>query len=226
MKPTRRALLCSIVAISTSGAWAFGCARPATRPPAAPRAEPRALFESSVPAAPAASSAQRRAQQSWCAYLEALYRRAMGDGARWRQAEECNADASSAAPEMLERTAACAQRALEGFDGDPFTPEYAAEVKQCGTTVLDALALAPADVEPYVALVCQRDPSCGQEPPGCRSEVTARFGARLGRALGALNAESRVTVRQCLEASICQDADARISGCIEPVLDRLLWTPG
>jgi hypothetical protein len=211
-----------------AAAFAPGCARPAAhRAPATPQLDtsrPRGVFESSVPPTP---SAQRHAQEAWCAYLEALYRRATGDGTRWRQSTQCNAETSSAAPEMLERTATCAQEALAGFDGDPFTPEYAEAVKRCGTTVLDALALPAADVEPYVALVCQREPGCGEpERPSCRSDVAQRLGPRLARALGALNAESRVAVRRCLAASRCDAVEERIDRCLEPALDRLLWTPG
>ena len=226
MKPLLRSL--AAIAPVIAAAVAPGCARPAaTRAPATPSLDtsrPRGVFESSVPPT---TSAQQRAQGAWCAYLEALYQRATGDGSPWRQAAQCNADTSSAAPEMLERTAACAREALEGFDGDPFTPEYAAQVKRCGTIVLETMALTTADLEPYVALVCQRGPGCDEpETPSCRTDVAQRLGPRLGRALGALNAESRVNVRRCLAASRCEAVEARIDRCLEPVLDRLLWTPG
>ncbi len=170
---------------------------------------------------------QVRAQKSWCTYLDALYQRATHDGSRWSQLDECSAQTSSAAPEMLERTAACSREALDGFDGDPFTPAYAAAVKRCGSTVLESLALQPEEVEPYVAAICERATACSAMTPGdCRADVSVRMGKRLGRALGALNAESRLTIRKCLQAAECQDVGDQISTCLEPVLDRLLWTPG
>lgn len=221
MKPSRCAVLCSIAFSFAAGA--AGCARPAPKGPDASRAAPSPRFESSVPEA---SPAQRRAQAAWCAYLEALYQRATADGSKWRQLDQCNAELSTASPEMLERTAACSQKALEGFPGDPFTAEYAAEVKRCGTKVLQDLALSASDLEPYVALACQRGQGCAaSDPAECRAELSAKLGAKLGRAVGALNAESRIALRQCLQAAGCQDGETRLTGCLEPILDRLLWTP-
>jgi hypothetical protein len=227
MMLTSRAAVRSLAALATLGAVALGCSRGA--PPAHPstttaaRVPPRTpVFESSVPAV----EAQRRAQRVWCTYLDALYHRATRDGTKWSQLERCNIETSTASPELLERTAACSQQALDGFDGDPFTPEYAAEVKRCGATVLEAMALTTEDLEPIVSLACQQAPACGQgEVDGCRSDVTTRLGKRLGRAVGALNGESRIALRRCLRATACQSVDDRIASCLEPMLDRLLWTP-
>ncbi len=218
-------MICSFAAFSTLGAAGTGCHQPPpASPPAAPEARPSPLFESQV--LPVAS-AQSRAQKSWCTYLDALYHRATRDGSSWAQLERCGTQTSSAAPEMLERTAACSQQALDGFEGDPFTPGYAAAVKHCGSTVLESLALTPAQVEPYVATICERAVACNaMAPDDCRADVAVRMGKRLGRALGALNEESRLTVQQCLQTAECQDVGDQIAACLEPVLDRLLWTPG
>src|SRR5689334_24348237 len=63
---------------------------------------------------------------------------------RWNcdwSSDVCSSDLeqrSSARPELLERTAACSRQALEGFPGDPFTVEYAMEVKRCGADAIEA----------------------------------------------------------------------------------------
>ncbi len=203
MKPHRRAVLSSLAALSTTlGLAGLGCTRPAPATPAASTAKPPSRtpapsFESSVP--PAAPSAERGAQRAWCAYLDALYHRATQDGAPWSELARCNTATSTAAPEMLERTAACSQAALDGFDGDPFTDAYAAEVKACGTTTLEAMALPIAEVDPYVAAVCDRASTCGRTNPkdsDCRVDLSQKLGKRLGRAVGALNPESRIAFRR------------------------------
>ncbi len=176
---------------------------------------------------PAAQPSQVSAQRRWCAYLDALYHRATRDGTSWEQLERCNAETSTAAPEMLERTAACSQEALDGFTGDPFTDAYAAQVKRCGTTTLEAMALPAAEVEPYLVTICERVASCGGATADeCRSSIAERVGPRLARALGAINAESRMSLRACLQTAACEDVTNQIAGCLEPILDHLLWTPG
>jgi hypothetical protein len=228
MKPRRRAAAPLLAVLwMASGAAAPGCARhaPATPPPASiPRPAPSPPFESRMPGV---RSSQARAQHQWCAYLDALYHRATQDGTSWEQLERCNAETSTAAPEMLERTAACSQQALDGFSGDPFTEVYAAQVKRCGSTVLEAMALPAGEVEPYVVTLCERVASCGGAAvEECRSDVGGRMGQRLGRALGAINAESRIALRQCLQTAACQEVTEQVAGCLEPILDHLLWTPG
>lgn len=193
-------------------------------PTAHARPEPQRHFESNVPDR---APAEAHAQQAWCSYLEELYKRATKDGTPWAELDRCKAHVSTAAPEMLERTAVCSHKALEEFPGDPFTDAYAAEVKRCGTTVIEAMALTPAEVEPYVALICERGPECGQvDADECRSDVMSRLGHKIARSVGTLSSESRLAFRQCLLATSCQDADDRIAHCLEPILERLLWTPG
>jgi hypothetical protein len=225
MKLRRRAVHCSFALLSSAlGVAGVGCHRQAPATASSAPATPSSPFESQIQSG---DGAQVRAQKSWCTYLDALYHRATHDGTRWPQLGECSAQTSAAAPEMLERTAACSQQALDGFEGDPFTPAYAAAVKRCGSTVLETLALQPEEVEPYVAVICERASACGSMAPGdCHADVSVQMGKRLGRALGALNAESRLTIRKCLATAECQDVADQISTCLEPVLDRLLWTPG
>jgi hypothetical protein len=208
-------------------AHALGCsshAKRATAPTDEHAREHHAAFEAE---APSATAAERHAQHVWCAYLESLYRRAVHDGAAWEELDRCNAERSTASPEMLERTAACSQAALDGFTGDPFTDTYAAEVKHCGTTALQALALPEAQVEPFVASACQRASACGQgDVASCEADLTSRFGERLCMALGALNPRSRIAVRKCVQTAACQAAEDVLSTCLDPMLDKLLWTPG
>jgi len=100
------------------------------------------------------------------------------------------------------------------------------EVKRCGTDAIESLTLDESQVEPYVALVCQRQASCGaSDPASCHAEMTARFGKKLGRAVGIINEDSRAELRRCLQNASCQEAGDQIGGCLEPILERLLWTP-
>jgi hypothetical protein len=226
MKPVRAvgAGLC-VTTFVVLGASALGCSHPATTPAASPKKSqaPTPPFESSMPEP---AQAQVRAQHAWCAYLEALYHRAVMNGSAWDQLNKCNTEGSNASPEILERTAACSQKALDDFSGDPFTDAYAAEVKRCGTAALEATALEPDAVEPYITLACQRASACGKETLAeCQTELTARLGHRLGLAIGALNGQSRIAVRRCLQTAACAGAEDQLSTCLDPLLDKLLWTP-
>jgi hypothetical protein len=186
-------------------------------------AAPTPPFESSVQEA---TQAQTRAQHAWCSYLEALYHRAVKDGSTWDQLRKCNTETSNASPEILERTAACSRKALDDFRGDPFTDAYAAEVKRCGTAALETTALDPDEVEPYLALACQRAAACGNGSLAeCQAELTSRLGHRLCLAIGALNGPSRIGVRHCLQNASCASGEDVLSSCLDPVLDKLLWTP-
>jgi hypothetical protein len=225
MKLRRRAVVASFAALSMGlAAASAGCARKA---PAAPEViartpSPSPPFESMTPEP---AWVQRRAQRTWCGYLEALYHRATMDGSKWADRGRCDADEPTASPEMLERTADCSQQALDAFHGDPFSDGYAAEVKRCGVTVLDAMTLPDADAEPYATLVCARASACGADGDHCRGEGALQLRRRLGRALGALNAESRLAFGRCLQTTTCQEVGAQVSSCLEPILDHLLWTP-
>jgi hypothetical protein len=213
--------------LALSAIFASGCAHhaPAAKPaPQVARATPSPLFESS---APMAQTAQQRAQHAWCDYLETLYRRSSPSGAPWDQLGACKAHLTTASPELLERTVACSRSALQGFSGDPLTEAYAAEVRRCGAGAIAALTLPPAQIEPYLALVCERAAACGGKSSAveCASDVSARYGAKLGRVIGIINEEGRSEVRRCLRTAACQDVGDQIASCVDPVLDRLLWTP-
>ena len=173
-------------------------------------------------------SADRRAQHAWCSYLDALYHRATQDGTPWIELARCNTATSTAAPEMLEKTAACSQLALDGFEGDPFTDAYAAEVKRCGSATLEAMALPADEVGSYVSVGWSvvAPPACGHTDPkdgDCRADLSAKLGKRLGLAVGALSPESRHRV-PALPANgrVSDDGRAGSRACLEPMLDRLL----
>jgi hypothetical protein len=235
MKPTRAVPLSSFSTVWTAlGALALACSGAACHAHTAPAGErvgtaPSPPFESSVPPSVKPEpplAPERRAQRAWCSYLDALYRRAAADGSAWSDLAPCIAATSTAAPELLEKTAECSRVALEGFAGDPFTDAYAAEVKRCGTIALEAAALSPAEVTPYVSVMCQRAVSCGRAEPGdCLTEVSVQLGPRLGRALGALNEPSRLALRRCLRTVECESPEEQLSTCIDPMLDHLLWMP-
>ncbi len=204
-----------------------GCshAPPAATPPRPAAPAPR--VEAPRGEAPADVGAQRRAQRTWCGYLDELYQRASKDGSPWPRRDECLAHSSNASPEMLERTATCSQKALQSFSGDPLTPEYAALVKRCGSEALDSVALKPTEIDSFLEIVCRRAETCDQTPyTECRAALAPRVAARLGRTIGALNHESRARLRECLGTVGCEvPIGDRLSGCIEPIMDKLLWLP-
>lgn len=218
---TRPALLSLVIA-------AAGCGHaqpaPGTRPPAAPAPAPGETRSMEAPADP---GAQARAQRAWCEYLDALFQRAAHEKGPWPRRDECLAHGSNASPEMLERTATCSRKALDGFTGDPLTPEYAAIVRRCGSDALDSVALTPAAIEPFLELVCRRAETCDQTPYNeCRAALQPRVAARLGRTIGAINTENRTRLRECFATVGCEVPIAdRLSGCIEPIMDKLLWLP-
>jgi hypothetical protein len=225
---TRLELLRLLPAIAI--AVAAGCAKPEvapaprTAPPPAPKA-PRA----EAPAAPkeAAPGDQLEAQKAWCSYLDALFQRATKDGSTWPHREQCLSEKSNASPAMLAQTAKCSHAALDKFEGDPLTPEYAQLVRHCGVEALDASALGPEALEPFVDAICRRNEACGGGPlAACRAEMAPHIASRLGRAIGAINLESRDRLRTCLNVASCDlDMSDRLSGCIEPIMDKLLWLP-
>jgi hypothetical protein len=167
------------------------------------------------------------AQRAWCTYLEALYLRASPGVTAWPKFEECTQVTTTAAPKMLRRTADCSRLALERFAGDPFTAEYAAEVSQCGSTALEAMAVSDAELAPYVAILCQRVVACGHvELEQCRDSLQAGLGEHLGRAVGAINTAGKGQLRACLSAVSCDDLGPQITACLTPLMDKLLWLPG
>jgi hypothetical protein len=69
--------------------------------------------------------------------LQALYLRAAEGETSWPKFQECAGATTTAAPAMLQATAECSLRALDHFQGDPFTTAYAAEVSRCGAEAMD-----------------------------------------------------------------------------------------
>jgi hypothetical protein len=215
----------ALLALSLAGTvLSAACSRPPATPADSKTPAPPPVTRGPVPEDEAA---QLRAQGAWCSYLDALYRRVTHDAASWSRLDECRTHTSTAAPVMLERTAECSRRALDGYSGDPLGDAYADVVRRCGVEAIDAVTLGGADLEPFVEVLCQRVSACGG--PGttdCRTALRAKASERLGRAIGSINAPSRARLRRCLEAASCdQDMGAWVGGCIDPIMDRLLWLP-
>jgi hypothetical protein len=173
------------------------------------------------------SHEQREAQRAWCRYLEALYLRATNSSASWPRFDECTQAQSTAAPDMLRRTAECSMKALAMFDGDPLTPAYAVQVRRCGAEALDACAASEAEVQALVSAVCERAQACGDaNDADCRARLlSSQDGPRLGRAIGAISATGRERLRACVSRAACDDLDLLVDKCLEPIMDELLWLP-
>jgi hypothetical protein len=170
---------------------------------------------------------QADAQKAWCHYLDALYARATQGKTRWSRLEQCQRTTTSASPKMLKQTADCSLRALERFQGDPFSDAYAAEVGRCGSEAIEALTISRVELAPYVATICARASTCGDvDAQECRSILEGKLSLPLGRAIGSLNSKSRGELKACFKSATCQDVGSQIAGCLEPMMDKLLWTPG
>jgi hypothetical protein len=171
-------------------------------------------------------AAQRDAQRAWCGYLQALYLRADATAKAWPQFQECAEVQSTASPGLLKQTADCSLRALNMFEGDPFTAAYAGEVSRCGAAALDAAAVTHVEIEPFVAALCGRAAACGEASfEGCAASFDPGVVINLERAVGAMNRRSREELRGCLRAPPCEALDERISTCLEPIMGALLWLP-
>lgn len=187
----------------------------------------------SPPATPAAATStpededtQRTAQHVWCKYLEALFLRSTDSAKTWPRLAQCEVVRTPAAPKMLQHTAECSMTALQKFEGDPFTPEYAAEVTRCGRESLDATTMSASDLAPFVKVVCTRAVACGTATETeCHEAVDEALGPSLRRAIGAINGRGRAELRACLDSAACDAMSEQISGCLTPIMDRLLWLP-
>jgi hypothetical protein len=215
--------------LALSIAAAIGCARPAAKLAAQPavRSTARVAQAETVAADSPGGTPQERAQRSWCSYLEALYGRSTRDGTSWGRFDECVAHLSTASPIMLQHTADCSRKALDGIEGDPLTAEYAGQVRRCGTEAIEAAAVTVEELEPLVVTLCERAVACGSGTyADCRIALDARMETRLGRAVGAINVASRDALRTCLKSAACDEPmSERVTGCLEPIMDRLLWLP-
>ncbi len=190
----------------------------------APPAGSRAAATST--AAPPEDEGQRGAQHAWCKYLEALYLRATDGAHTWPRLTQCELVRTPAAPAMLLRTAACSMTALQKFEGDPFTPAYAAEVTRCGRDSLEASTMLPGELAPFVQVICARAVTCGTSTEiECTDAVVAQLGMSLRRAIGAVNERGRAELRACLASAACEETSGQITACLTPIMDRLLWLP-
>jgi len=175
----------------------------------------------------AEAAAEKDAQTTWCDYLEALYKRAAEGSGSWPMKGDCLSARTMASPEMLQRTAKCSKAALDRFDGDPFTREYAAAVSQCGSDALDAVEAKAPDLVPFVAAICGRMATCGDVTYSeCRDGLTSGLGPHLERAVGAMNRRGRTALYVCFKNLECGDMGSQVVRCLEPIMDALLWLPG
>lgn len=167
------------------------------------------------------------AQQAWCQYLEALYLRADATATVWPRYAQCMTIRTTASPKLLRSTAECSHKALDSFKGDPFTPEYAAAVSQCGSDALDAASATNLEMQPYVETICGRMQSCSDvDVSTCQESLQKGIGDHLGRAIGAINDKSKDELRACFKTITCDAIGNQISACIEPLMNGLLWLPG
>ncbi len=175
---------------------------------------------------PQDEDAQRTAQHVWCEYLEALFLRSTDSAKTWPRFAQCDVVRTPAAPAMLRRTAECSMAALQKFAGDPFTPEYAAEVTRCGRESLDATTMSEGELAPFVKTICARAVACGSATEAdCRAGLLETVGGNLRRAIGAINPRGRDELRACLDSAACDATSEQITGCVTPIMDRLLWLP-
>jgi hypothetical protein len=204
-----------------------GCSTSRGAPPQ-PAAKAEAPLTPAERAAAVEEQDQRTAQRAWCGYLQALYLRAADGGATsWPRYQQCTQVTTMASPQMLKRTADCSLNALQSFSGDPFTPEYAAEVTRCGSEALDAMIVTQTELAPFVATLCGRVASCGEVSfEDCRETLEMGLGPHLERAIGAINTRGRTQLRACLKTVSCDAIGAQVTTCLEPIMDDLLWLPG
>lgn len=218
------ALLVSLTVMSCASA----------RPAANAAAPVKAAAKAPLPAVPVRAApdaaredeAQGAAQRSWCKYLEALYLRATEGATTWPRLSQCVVVRTPAAPTMLQRTAECSMAELGKFEGDPFTPAYAASVTRCGRESLDATTMPTSDLAPFVKSICARAAACGSAPDAeCREALADTLAPSLCRAVGAINERGRAELRACLDSAACDAVSEQITGCLTPIMDRLLWLP-
>ncbi|HRI71280.1 MAG TPA: hypothetical protein PK156_43905 [Polyangium sp.] len=207
--------------------FSVGCtSAPPSNPSSAQcRAVPLQTEEAQIFVESTDSLEQREAQRAWCEYLDALHRRA-GTSRAMPGLEKCLQARTYAAPKMLRQTARCSRVALEQFDGDPFTREYAAAVARCGAEALDACEAANADVVPVMATICSSVARCSDSNvTECSALLEGRLKIHLSRAIGAMNEQGRDVFQNCLQKMTCNDVAGQVVACLEPIMEGLLWLP-
>lgn len=169
---------------------------------------------------------QENAQKVWCEYLDALHRRAESSGAIMPSYQKCLIARTYAAPKMLRETAQCSRNALDKFDGDPFTREYAAEVAHCGSSALDACEAKQDEIEPFISTICSSVARCGDASrESCMQMLDGHMTLHLSRAVGALNDRGRFAFQACLTQLTCGEIGSQVVQCLEPIMAELLWLP-
>jgi hypothetical protein len=216
----------ALFACCLTAALAAGCGGSAPRAAAPARASSGAPATTTEESAEVEAREQIGAQRAWCSYLQALYLRAAEGATSWPRFQQCTEATTMASPKMLRQTADCSLRALQRFQGDPFTAEYAAQVSQCGVQAVEMSTAPASDLAPYVAAICGRVTSCQDiSYAECRQSLEAGLGEHLTRAVGAMNQRGRTQLRACLGAVRCEDIGDQVTACIEPIIDNLLWLP-
>lgn len=169
---------------------------------------------------------QKDAQRVWCEYLDALHRRAGLPETVMPSFQKCLEARTYAAPQMLRQTARCSREALDQFDGDPFTREYAATVARCGSSALDACEAKRTELEPFILTICSSVDRCGgTEQKECMTVLEGGLSIHLSRAVGALNDRGRLAFQACLTQLSCGDVGPQIIKCLDPIMEKLLWLP-
>lgn len=218
----RSALALALLALATAAH--AGCRGAA--PPTEPAQPAPSLLTPEQQALEQEARDQKTAQTAWCGYLQELYKRAAKGATSWPRYTQCVGVTTLASPRMLKQTADCSLAALQKFQGDPFTSEYASEVSRCGSEALDRMAVSPSEMAPFVATICGRMTTCGQiDYAECNESLRAGLGVHFERVIGAINTSGRTQLRSCLKTLTCQDMAAQVTGCLEPLMDGLLWLP-
>ena len=187
---------------------------------------------------------QRQAQRAWCNYLDELWVRTAhaptADPAldvpgaamprevprHWPRFEQCLEVTTTASPVLLRKTADCSLAALRRVQGDPFTPAHAAEVSRCGAEAIQGMQVSKSELEPFVSTICTQVSSCGEiGMMECSTGLREQFGPDLERAVGAINSRGRTELKACLKGVPCRGAGGHIAGCLEPLMENLIWLP-
>jgi len=226
--PKKIARLASLAsgAVMSCALLAFGCAPPAKEPAPAKDAAALAPLAARQLARLKEARELRDGRVAWCSYLDSLYRRGQGTPSRWLDFDECVTTPTTASGAMLKATAACSMDALQNFDGNPFTkPEYGELAGVCGAVALDRSSSTGEELAHLTSTICARANACGISRPGsCELKVESTLGTHLDRVLGALNSKAKGELRRCISHSGCGDIGDNITACLEPIMDRLLYS--
>jgi hypothetical protein len=214
-----------VAAPLVGGALLLGCG--AASAPRADRAGAADRGDSRDVAVSVEAAALREGRNAWCSYLQALYVRIRG-ASTWPRFEECAKASTTASAPMMKNTAECSMRVLKDFPGDPGSAEFAALATKCVAEALDRGRVGDRELSSFVGANCGRAAACGEINQGavgaCELALTLRAGNDLQAVIGAISTPARGELHSCLASSSCRDSD-RMTSCLVPILDRLLWLP-